>query len=64
MGLSALSANSVVFIFGCCIVFGIKAIRKKKPQGRYYFDYTLLKLPILGVLLRKIAVAIYPYLEP
>src|SRR3954451_10263406 len=36
--------------------FGIKQIRKD-PKGRYYFDYCLLKLPILGVLLRKIAVA-------
>jgi len=38
------------------MVFGLKQIRKH-PKGRYAFDYTLLKLPILGVLLRKIAVA-------
>ena len=38
------------------IVFGVKQIRKN-PKGRYYFDYCLLKLPILGALLRKIAVA-------
>src|ERR1700687_2570736 len=45
------------FIVGVAgIVFGLKQIRKN-PKGRYYFDYTLLKLPILGVLLRKIAVA-------
>jgi type IV pilus assembly protein PilC len=37
-------------------VFGLKYIRKH-PKGRYYFDFTLLKLPVLGILLRKIAVA-------
>src|SRR5215813_2071291 len=45
------------FIVGVVgIFFGIKQIRKDK-RGRYWFDYTLLKLPIMGVLLRKIAVA-------
>ena len=38
------------------LVFGLKQMRKN-PKGRYYFDYCLLKLPILGALLRKIAVA-------
>ncbi len=38
------------------LVFGVKQIRQN-PKGRYYFDYTLLKLPVLGELLRKIAVA-------
>jgi type IV pilus assembly protein PilC len=37
-------------------VFGVKQICKH-PRGRYYFDALLLKLPILGLLLRKIAVA-------
>src|SRR5436190_19309966 len=32
---------------GVGIVFGMKQIRKN-PKGRYYFDYALLKLPILG----------------
>jgi type IV pilus assembly protein PilC len=41
-------------LFG--LFFGVKQIRKD-PRGRYYFDMLLLKLPILGVLLRKIAVA-------
>jgi len=45
------------FIVGAvAIVVAIKQIRKH-PRGRYYFDYTLLKLPVLGILLRKIAVA-------
>ena len=37
-------------------VVGTKQMRKH-PRGRYYFDAGLLKLPIVGVLLRKIAVA-------
>src|SRR3984957_19450187 len=37
------------------LVFGTKQIRKH-PRGRYYFDKMLLKLPIMGSLLRKIAV--------
>src|SRR5438045_5033354 len=37
-------------------MFGFKQIRKN-PRGRYWFDFGLLKLPILGSLLRKIAVA-------
>ncbi len=37
-------------------VYGIKQIRKH-PRGKYYFDAMLLKLPIVGALLRKIAVA-------
>jgi type IV pilus assembly protein PilC len=36
-------------------VFGLKQIRKH-PRGRYYFDKTLLMMPIVGPLLRKIAV--------
>jgi type IV pilus assembly protein PilC len=45
------------FIVGAvAVVFGIKQVRKH-PRGRYYFDYMLLKLPVLGLLLRKIAVA-------
>ncbi|PWT85324.1 MAG: pilus assembly protein PilC [Acidobacteria bacterium] len=38
------------------LVFGVKQILKD-PRGRYYFDAMLLKLPVVGVLLRKIAVA-------
>ena len=37
-------------------VVGLKQMRKH-PRGRYYFDAALLKLPIMGLLLRKIAVA-------
>jgi type IV pilus assembly protein PilC len=37
------------------LVFGIKQIRKD-PRGKYYFDKMLLYLPVLGQLLRKIAV--------
>jgi type IV pilus assembly protein PilC len=41
---------------GVASVFVVKQIRKH-PRGRYYFDFMLLKLPIIGILLRKIAVA-------
>src|ERR1700686_1989135 len=41
---------------GVGVFFGVKQIRKH-PRGRYYFDAMLLKLPIIGVLLKKIAVA-------
>ena len=36
--------------------FAVKQI-KKHPRGRYYFDAMMLKLPVVGALLRKIAVA-------
>jgi len=38
------------------VFFGIKQIRKD-PRGRYYLDYAMLKMPVIGMLLRKIAVA-------
>jgi type IV pilus assembly protein PilC len=45
-----------VFIAGVVgLVFGLKQIRKH-PRGRYYFDKALLTTPIIGSLLRKIAV--------
>jgi len=45
------------FIVGAVgLVFGIKQIRKDK-RGKYWMDYGMLKLPVLGLLLRKIAVA-------
>jgi type IV pilus assembly protein PilC len=58
MGLSSLVGHFwwffIVGIVG--VVFGLKQIRKD-PRGRYYMDWMMLKLPVLGVLLRKIAVA-------
>jgi type IV pilus assembly protein PilC len=58
MGLSAfVSQFWWFFIVGVVgVFFGIKQIRKD-PRGRYYMDWALLKMPILGILLRKIAVA-------
>src|SRR5271157_4340799 len=39
------------FIIGVgAMVFGVKQIRKN-PKGRYYMDYGLLKMPIVGMLL-------------
>jgi type IV pilus assembly protein PilC len=58
MGLSAFVGQFWwFFILGLVgIVVGLKQVRKH-PRGRYYFDLVLLKLPVLGLLLRKIAVA-------
>jgi type IV pilus assembly protein PilC len=57
MGLSAFVQGFwwlfIVVVAG--LVFGMKQIRRH-PRGRYYFDKALLKLPIIGTLLRKIAV--------
>jgi type IV pilus assembly protein PilC len=57
MGLSAFVQGFWWVAIGGVIglVFGLKQIRKH-PRGRYYFDKTLLKMPIVGSLLRKIAV--------
>jgi type IV pilus assembly protein PilC len=58
MGLSAFVGQFWwFFIVGAVgLVFGIKYIRKD-PRGKYWMDYGMLKMPIIGMLLRKIAVA-------
>jgi type IV pilus assembly protein PilC len=58
VGLSAFVGQFWWFFImgGVGLVFGVKQIRKN-PKGRYYLDFALLKLPIMGILLRKIAVA-------
>jgi len=58
MGLSAFVGQFWwFFIVGAVgLVFGIKQIRKD-PRGKYWMDYGMLKMPVLGMLLRKIAVA-------
>jgi type IV pilus assembly protein PilC len=57
MGLSAFVQGFwwIFLVGGVGLVFGIKQMRKH-PRGRYYFDKALLKMPVLGTLLRKIAV--------
>ena len=57
MGLSAFVQGFWwVFIAGTVgFIFGLKQVRKH-PRGRYYFDKLLLKMPVVGSLLRKIAV--------
>jgi type IV pilus assembly protein PilC len=57
MGLSAFVGSFwwVFIVVTVGTVFGLKQIRKH-PRGRYYFDKVLLHLPIIGSLLRKIAV--------
>ena len=58
MGLSAFVGQFwwffIVGIVG--VIVGIKYIRKDR-RGKYWMDYTMLKMPVLGMLLRKIAVA-------
>jgi len=57
MGLSAF-VQTFWWVFGVAVfgmVFGVKQIRKH-PRGKYYFDKMLLNLPVIGGLLRKIAV--------
>jgi type IV pilus assembly protein PilC len=58
MGLSSFVSQFWWFFFVAAAVlfFGTRQMRKD-PRGRYYFDKMLLHLPILGLLLRKIAVA-------
>jgi type IV pilus assembly protein PilC len=57
IGLSAFIGTFwwVIIAAGVGLVFGLKQIRKS-PRGRYYFDKVLLHLPVIGSLLRKIAV--------
>jgi type IV pilus assembly protein PilC len=57
MGLSAFVQNFwwVFIVAGVSVVVGIKQIRKN-PRGKYYFDKLLLNMPVVGSLLRKIAV--------
>src|SRR3979490_2586805 len=57
MGLSAFVQSFwwVFLVGGVGLVFGVKQMRKH-PRGRYYFDKMLLHLPVVGSLLRKIAV--------
>jgi type IV pilus assembly protein PilC len=58
MGLSDFIGTFWWFMIGGMIglVFGIKQIRKS-PRGRYILDKLMLNMPVLGMLLRKIAVA-------
>ena len=58
IGLSAFVGHFWWFVIGGGVasIFGVKQIRKD-PRGKYMFDAMLLKLPVIGVLLRKIAVA-------
>ena len=58
MGLSAFVGHFWwFFIVGSVgLVFGIRQLRKH-PQGLYYSDKVLLNTPVIGMLLRKIAVA-------
>src|SRR6266550_510503 len=56
MGLSSFVQTFwwMFFVGAFAIFFGIKQVRKH-PTGRYYFDKMLLYVPVIGLLLRKIA---------
>src|SRR5512135_523908 len=58
MGLSAFIGQFWWFFIvgGVGLVFGVKQIRKDR-RGKYWMDYGMLKMPVIGLLLRKIAVA-------
>jgi type IV pilus assembly protein PilC len=58
MGLSAFVGHFWWVGIGGCVAlfFGMKQIRAH-PKGRFHFDRALLHLPVMGELLRKIAVA-------
>jgi type IV pilus assembly protein PilC len=46
----------LIVVGGAAAIFGLK-IWYGTPQGRYLIDSLVLKLPVLGILMRKIAVA-------
>jgi len=46
----------LVLLFLVVLVIAVREVRKN-PKGRYMFDKMLLNLPVLGIVLRKIAVA-------
>src|SRR5271166_4337215 len=58
IGLSAFIGQFWWFFIlgGVGMVFGLRQMRKN-PRACYYMDFALLKTPIIGMLLRKIAVA-------
>jgi type IV pilus assembly protein PilC len=58
MGLSYIVGRFwwVAFAGGIAGVIGVKQM-KKNPQGRYLWDSMMLKMPVFGMVLRKIAVA-------
>jgi type IV pilus assembly protein PilC len=58
MNLSALVGQLWWVLIGLAVagVFGLKQVNKH-PKGKYVLDSCLLRLPVLGALLRKIAVA-------
>jgi type IV pilus assembly protein PilC len=58
IGLSSFVQNFWWFfiVFGIALFFAIREVRKH-PKGLYMWDRMLLNLPVLGMVLRKIAVA-------
>lgn len=58
IGLSSFVQNWILLIIvGAVLLFFAVRFYYKTPGGRYFFDALLLKIPLIGPLLRKIAVA-------
>ncbi|MBN2808755.1 MAG: type II secretion system F family protein [Deltaproteobacteria bacterium] len=59
VNISAFLRNNIVFILAAIFlfVFIIKKIYNKNDKAHHFFDSMFLKMPIFGILLRKVAVA-------
>ncbi|MCK5539974.1 MAG: type II secretion system F family protein [Deltaproteobacteria bacterium] len=59
VNISSFMRNNVIFIVAALFltVFALKKIYQKSDQAHYFFDNMFLKMPIFGLLLRKVAVA-------
>jgi type IV pilus assembly protein PilC len=58
IGLSTFVQNWIVaIIIGAILLFFAVRFYYKTPGGKYFFDSLMLKIPLIGILLRKIAVA-------
>ena len=58
MAMSDFTQRNILYILGTFagIVFGVKQARTT-PKGRMFFDRLILRMPVFGILLRKVAVA-------
>ncbi|HDS15939.1 MAG TPA: type II secretion system F family protein [Proteobacteria bacterium] len=59
VNLSAFLRNNIIFIVAALFsaVFSLRKVYAKSEKAHFFFDNLFLKLPIFGILLRKVAVA-------
>ncbi len=59
VNISSFMRNNVIFIIAALFmtIFGLKTAYKKNAKAHHCFDNIFLKMPIFGILLRKVAVA-------